>query len=355
MKRKVLLSVLLIALLTCGFNNLPSSMSFHVAKPKLIVDDKVTISFVGDCTLGSYKGSDDAFGKYYKKYGSGYFLSHAKEIFDKDDITFANLEGPLTKNPQVLEKKFSMRGDPDYVNILKDGSVEVVNLSNNHIYDCGDVGFNDTINVLDANNIAFCGEGKRCMFSVPVKDLKYGGLIPGTSKYRYINVCFLGYKGWEDTKDLRDTITKDIKDAKDCGADIICAEFHWGVERENYPNKVQQSLAHFAIDSECDVVVGAHPHVLQGIEKYNGKVIAYSLGNFCFGGNKNPSDKDTMILQVTFDAGCNMSSVDVIPYKISTSDTINDFSPNTRDNLTTRKILDRINEYSKDFNDHFTF
>ena len=59
-------------------------------------------------------------------------------------------------------------------------------------------------------------------------------------------------------------------------------------------------LAHLAIDEGADLVIGHHPHVLQGIEKYKGKYIAYSLGNFCFGGNKNPQDKDTMIFQQTF-------------------------------------------------------
>ena len=74
-----------------------------------------------------------------------------------------------------------------------------------------------------------------------------------------------------------------------------------GELKKNTPQMTtQKKLAHLAIDEGADLVIGHHPHVLEGIEKYNGKYIAYSLGNFCFGGNKNPSDKDTMIFQQTF-------------------------------------------------------
>ena len=75
----------------------------------------------------------------------------------------------------------------------------------------------------------------------------------------------------------------------------MIASFHWGEEKAEYPNDVQVELAHAAIDAGADLVLGHHPHVLQGIEQYKGKNIVYSLGNFCFGGNMYPSDMDTMI------------------------------------------------------------
>ena len=103
---------------------------------------------------------------------------------------------------------------------------------------------------------------------------------------------------WNEQKATQ--VKENIQALKDAGAQIIIVNFHWGIEKEYTPNATQKKLAHLAVDEGADLVIGHHPHVLEGIEKYNGKYIAYSLGNFCFGGNKNPSDKDTMIFQQTF-------------------------------------------------------
>ena len=300
----------------------------------------ITVSFAGDCTLGTYKGSDNKFGTIWNEHTPDWFLGGVQEVFANDDVTFVNLEGPLTNHTQELEKQFSMRGEPEYIDILKQGSVEAVNLSNNHIYDCGKDGFKDTVTICQQNGINTAGE-----------DYITGYSANGITAY------FLGYKGWSNDNSLKAKIAEDIKICKEVYlADIVCVEFHWGEERTYYPNAVQTDLAHWTIDSGADIVVGAHPHVLQGIEKYNGKVIAYSLGNFCFGGNGNPKDKDTMILQVTFDKQGNYFNTEVIPCTISSTDATNDFRP-TIQTGTERgvKILNRIIEYSSKFNDTIKF
>ncbi len=302
--------------------------------------DTVTISFAGDCTLGSFKGSSNSFGNYWNSNSPDYFLGGVKDIFTNDDITFVNLEGPLTTHKQELVKEFSMRGEPEYIEILKQGSVEIVNLSNNHIYDCGQTGFIDTVTLCQQNGINTLGEEYISGYSV-----------------NNVTVYFLGYKGWSDTIELRNKIAEDIKVCKEVYlADIVCVEFHWGEERKYYPNNTQKSLAHWTIDSGADVVVGAHPHVLQGIEKYNNKIIAYSLGNFCFGGNSNPKDKDTMILQVTLDKSGSYTNVNVIPCTVSSTDSTNDFRPTVQsDTDRGNYILQRIREYSSGFDETYTF
>ena len=95
-------------------------------------------------------------------------------------------------------------------------------------------------------------------------------------------------------------VKQTIAAAKQQGAKLVIVAFHWGTEKATEPDETQKSLAHTAIDCGADLVVGHHPHVLQAIEYYKGKYIAYSLGNFCFGGNSAPSDMDTMIFQQTF-------------------------------------------------------
>lgn len=292
----------------------------------------VTISFAGDCTLGSYQGSGNQFAQYWG-YGPEYYLANVAPVFATDDITFVNLEGPLTLHPQTVDKEFPMRGEPVYGSILQTGSVEVVNLSNNHIYDCGDTGFYDTIATLDKYNIKYAGEDNIAICNI------HG-----------ITTAFLGYKGWSDTETLREKIQNDITMARtEYNADIVCVEFHWGQERVYYPNSTQTNLGHFTIDAGADIVVGAHPHVIQGIEMYQGKVIAYSLGNFCFGGNSNPADKDTFILQVTFDQTGNTLRSYVIPCTISSVSTTNDFCPTIATSSAATPIIDRLRAYSQNW------
>ena len=289
----------------------------------------VVISFAGDCTLGSFLGSDNDFESYWQ-YGAGYYFSNVKSIFEADDITFVNLEGPLTNNPQTLvDKQFPMRGEPKYVEILKSGSVEICNLSNNHIYDCGDTGFQDTINLLKNNNIKFSGEG-------------YSDLI----EVRGMKIGFLGYQGWYDEPTLREKISADIKKLRDeQKAEVVIVEFHWGVERDYIGLEDQRTLARFTIDSGADIVVGSHAHVVQGIELYN------------VGANSDPSDKDTFILQTALDRqdGKVIITPKVIPCRISSTSAYNDFCPTPVTGYDAERVLNKIAESSKIFKQTINF
>jgi poly-gamma-glutamate synthesis protein (capsule biosynthesis protein) len=135
----------------------------------------------------------------------------------------------------------------------------------------------------------------------------------------------------------------------------VIASCHWGIEGDHYPNDYQQTLAHKIVDWGADLVVGTHPHVLQGVEEYNGKIILYSLGNFCFGGNRNPTDKDTAIYQQTFTFVDGVLqediSADIVPCKISSTDSVNDFQPTVATGDRKQSIIEKMNEYSKSYSD----
>ena len=137
------------------------------------------------------------------------------------------------------------------------------------------------------------------------------------------------------------------------GADLILACCHWGIERDNYPTDFQQKFGRECIDWGADLVIGHHPHVLQGVEEYQGKYIIYSLGNFCFGGNRNPVDKDTMIAQQTFTFLDGEKQEDavfrIIPCAITSDRTRNDYRPTPEQGEEAKRIIGRVNEYSRGF------
>jgi poly-gamma-glutamate synthesis protein (capsule biosynthesis protein) len=128
------------------------------------------------------------------------------------------------------------------------------------------------------------------------------------------------------------------------GSEVVVAYFHDGIEREYYPSASQISAAHAAIDYGASAVIMSHPHVIQGTEDYNGGFIAYSLGNFCYGGHTNPDDKDSMIVQLEFtrtDDGI-VCAPNVLPCSISSTPGTNDYRPVVLTGEEGQRVLDKI-------------
>jgi poly-gamma-glutamate synthesis protein (capsule biosynthesis protein) len=145
---------------------------------------------------------------------------------------------------------------------------------------------------------------------------------------------------------------KEIQDLKK-QCDVVIASIHGGEEGEGLALKVQRSYGRAAVQAGASLVLGHHPHVVGGIEKYQGATIVYSLGNFCFGGNLNPDDKDTFIFQQTFTIGADgpeASSELVIPCSISGSRSKNDYQPAPLTGDGAQRVLTRIEKLSKGFN-----
>ena len=296
-----------------------------------------TISAVGDCTFGTdenfaYEGSMPA--KYDEVGDFNYFFENVKSVFEADDLTIVNFEGTLTDSTTREDKQFAFKADKSYAEILTDGFVEAANLANNHSKDYGEQSYNDTMDALDEAGITNFGYDRVAIKKV--KGIKVG--LVGT----YVLADGLGVK---------DSMEKNIQDLKDGGAQVIIASFHWGEEKAEYPNDVQVELAHAAIDAGADLVLGHHPHVLQGIEQYKGKNIVYSLGNFCFGGNMYPSDMDTMIFQQTFTLKGGKLQEDnvtnIIPCSISSVEDYNNYQPTPAAGEKETEILNKITQRSQ--------
>ena len=296
-----------------------------------------TISAVGDCTFGTdenfaYEGSMPA--KYDEVGDFNYFFENVKSVFEEDDLTIVNFEGTLTDSTIREDKQFAFKADKSYAEILTDGFVEAANLANNHSKDYGEQSYNETMDALDEAGITNFGYDRVAIKKV--KGIKVG--LVGT----YVLADGLGVK---------DSMEKNIQDLKDEGAQVIIASFHWGEEKAEYPNDVQVELAHAAIDAGADLVLGHHPHVLQGIEQYKGKNIVYSLGNFCFGGNMYPSDMDTMIFQQTFTLKGGKLQEDnvtnIIPCSISSVEDYNNYQPTPAAGEKETEILNKITQRSQ--------
>lgn len=303
----------------------------------IVNKETITISFTGDCTLGTYLASQNkAFDVLFNKQQDyDYYFQNVKDIFENDDYTVVNLEGPLTDATSINEQKpFIFKGRKEYVNILTNGSVEAANLSNNHIRDYGETGYNDTVNLLKENNINYFDNAN---FHIEeINGMKFG---------------FAGFKAFSlYTKNEIDTALEYFKENN---VDIKIITLHGGIEYDYDFDETKQELAHYAIDNGADLIVGHHPHILQGVEEYNDKYILYSLGNFCYGGHSNPNDKNSMIAQVTFnfeDAKYIDSNLKLIPVSISSVDYTNNFQPTILEGEAKDKVLKLINDHSYNFN-----
>lgn len=298
----------------------------------------ITISAAGDCTLGTdeYFDSSTSLNAYYDSNGPAYFFQNVKSIFEADDLTIVNMEGTLTEETTRQDKTYAFKGPAEYTQILTDGDVEAANLANNHSHDYGDKSYTDTIAALDAAGITNFGYDRTAVMDV-----------------NGVKVGLVGTYELAEGMGCEDEMISNIKAVEDQGAQIVIVSFHWGIERENYPTENQVNLAHSAIDNGADLVLGHHPHVLEGIEVYNGKNIVYSLGNFCFGGNSNPSDKDTMIFQQTFtvqDGELVEDNVtNIIPCSISSDSSYNNYQPTPLEGDEADRVKGRIEEYSSGF------
>ena len=315
--------------------NEEGSESLTVTPEPEMTPVSLTLSVVGDCTLGTDENFDydTSLNTYYENYGADYFLANVKSIFSADDLTIANFEGTLTESTEREDKQFAFKAPASYANILTAGSVEAVNTANNHSHDYGEESFNDTLKALDAANIIHFGYDETAV--TEVKGVKVG---------------MVGIYELNDHLGREEQLKQNIAKVKQDGAQLIVVIFHWGNEKEEVPDDNQRTLGHLAIDEGADLVCGHHPHVLQGIEEYKGKNIVYSLGNFCFGGNAYPSDMDTMIFQQTFTIDQNGVKDDnvtnIIPCSISSDSDYNNYQPTPAEGEEATRIMQKIQERS---------
>lgn len=268
----------------------------------------VIVSWVGDILLAQSVGRAAA------DRGVGWLFDGVRETLTADDLTVGNLECAAARAGRPAAKQYTFRADPELLPGLKANGLDAVSLANNHALDYGRDALNETLEQLRAAGLLYAGAG-------PSLNAALAPILVRLKQESLAIICAsrVAPAGWVATG--RSSGIAAVWDQTDLLAAIAAARqqaaivaivLHWGVEKQPRPEEAQRRLARRCIDAGANLVVGTHPHVVQGLELYRGGLIAYSLGNFIF---TNRDNRPALILQTGF-AGGRLVSARVIPVRI---------------------------------------
>ena len=278
------------------------------AMPAGILPRTLQLSFLGDCMLSTLNGANDegTLNWYAQNYPESYFFAGALPYTATDDITIANCETVLSdadhgKIAKEGERVFWFRGHAKNAEIFRQGSVEAVSLDNNHTGDYGDDGYADTVAAIENAGIMWGGAEKTLY-------LEKNG----------VKVAIICHKMFR--KDYEYIIMQRLEEAK-AVTDVQIIFFHGGTEYSHTVDEWMPQSCHNLIDNGADLIVGCHTHCLRPVEEYKGVNIAYSIGNFCYGGNRMPENRTVIYQQTfTFDDDNNIvsSQDNIVPFYVYT-------------------------------------
>jgi Putative enzyme of poly-gamma-glutamate biosynthesis (capsule formation) len=246
---------------------------------------KVVLGFAGDVNLDVYNPPIAKYNSVGKDITRCFSKDLLKEMRSADIMMLNNEFSYSTRGTKAQDKQYTFRAKPDNINILKEMGVDIVSLANNHALDYGPEALQDTFDTLDNAGIDYVGAGKNLdrakapvYYSVGGRKIAFlaaSRVMPAGNWYATDSQS--GMVGTYDPT----IIVESIKEAK-ANCDFVVIFVHWGKERNTHPEEYQRNLAKQYIDAGADAVIGCHPHVMQGMEYYKGKPIAYSLGNYWF-------------------------------------------------------------------------
>jgi len=263
-----------------------------------------------------------------------------KEFLNSGDIVFANLETPITPGREIRSGEMIFRSNPETALALRQAGFNILSLANNHTMNFGEKGLADTFNYLSQQGIEYVGAGwdEAQAYSakiLQVKGFKFaflaysdGSFTPASygAKVGRFGIALL------DEKKLVDSV-RDVREK----ADFVIVSMHAGQEYTLEPNSLQINFAHKAVDAGADIVIGHHPHVVQRAEKYKGKYIFYSLGNFVFDQMWSDETRKGLAIKVEFNKS-GIGKIFLFPIRIE-----NFSQPNPMPLWAKGDIIERLN------------
>lgn len=271
-----------------------------------------------------------------------------KEILQTATTLMGNQEIPFSSRGSIYtKKKWILRANPGTVQSLTLAGFDIVTLANNHILDYGPIAMQDTLNTLDSAKIARAGAG------INLEEARRPAFIttPDGTKLAFLSYSLVYPEIFWASKTRPGTpygdpayFVPDIQKAKTM-ADYVIVSFHWSDELQYYPSDYQKSYGRKCIDAGASVVIGHHPHVLQGLEVYKKGLIAYSLGNFVFG-SRSTRLKDSMILGIEYDMD---GLIQAKLYPVNVNNLEVEFQTKLRHGADAERVLQDLRTYSKQF------
>lgn len=314
----------------------------------------VRFSAVGDIMMGGKVAEAIV------KYGAEYPFQYVHEILQSSDIIFGNLEAPLTNEiektiwdyskiidkPVIIDGKsygnsIFCKAPPESIKGLIYSGFNVLSLANNHIMDYGEKGLLDTLAVLSKYKINSVGAGKNLTYTRKPVILQVNDIKIGVLAYCDVYVASEKRAGVAPTK----YIIEDMKKVRD-SVDILIISIHQGMDIVDYPLPNEIEFMHSIIDNGANLVLKHHPHVVNGIERYNNGVIVYSMGNFVFDYTIDPlwkdfsKTRDSMIFQCELSKN-GVSNIKIIPVYLN-----DEFQPVPLDDNNGNYILERVKKLS---------
>ncbi|WP_158299229.1 CapA family protein [Paenibacillus antri] len=300
---------------------------------------RVKLAFVGDVLLGEYVGT------LLERHGFDYPYTHVKGQLQGADLAIANLETSVTSlgGEKPGKKQYEFRSDPDALPAFKEAGFDLVNLANNHTLDFGPDALRDTMKHLEESELLHVGAGETMDEAYTPVYVEKNGLRIAVFGFTRV-VPDVSWKVGKNSLGLAETYdyTEPVKAIKKAAeeADLVVVMAHWGEERAQEPHPEKQvDLGRRFVDAGADLVVGSHPHVLQGFERYGGGWIAYSLGNFIFTKSKDPLTYEAAILEAECGEGGDCS-LKLTPYFADTP------QPQPMPPERTKELLARLDQLS---------
>ncbi|MDF2546911.1 MAG: hypothetical protein K0R93_1809 [Anaerosolibacter sp.] len=304
--------------------------------------DVVSISLLGDILL------DGTVGKYIEDYGVDYPWEKVASILGASDIVLGNLETSVGTGGQIdVNKQYSFQSKPETLKGMVNAGVDGVSIANNHILDYGQEGFKQTLEHLDVYGIKYAGGGENLEAAMQPIIWEKKGMKVGLLAFSRI-IYDVSWYATDKRPGILSAYDHYIKHVSETigkareKVDFLIVSVHWGKELAQYPEEDEIKLGRLMIDSGADVIMGHHPHVLQGIEFYKDKPIVYSLGNFVFSSTSQLSRKSMIFnLEVTQDGIINSY---VVPVKI------NHCQPTPIEGAGSEEVIELLNTISQPWN-----